>query len=244
MDTLGPMLKTYREKAGLTRKQLAEKTGLAVVTIGQYERGVRHPKEPQLRLLADALDVPWDLLYQIDTPFIPDPNDTWITDDVNIGLQLGPDLGENIRTARKALRMTQAKLAEQVGVSLRTIQQYESGLRRPRIQHLKRLAEIFSVSAYELAPYDKATQSNDDTPTERIRLQVDAVYLEQYYSNQWLRIVTQDGQESLHFYGELNKILSEMTPESIELVTDFAEFIQRREAEYFRRHNSPAETES
>ena len=248
MDDLGSMIKLARERAGLTRKQLAEKTGLAVVTIGQYERGVRNPKEPQLRLLADALGVTTDLFSQLDEPYIPDPVDPespLVDDNESICLPIieyGPNLGENIRSARKASRMTQAELAKRVGVSLRTIQQYESGLRRPRVGHLKRLADIFGTSAYKLAQNDKATQA-DNIPTEKIRLKVEDAYLEKFHGSQWLRVMTQDGKETLHFYGKLNEILSEMTPESVELVADFAEFVRRREAEYFRRSNSPPKTE-
>lgn len=238
--------------SGLTRKQLAEKTGLAVVTIGQYERGVRHPREPQLQLLADALGMSAEDFSpeSLDKPYVPDPTEPDFLDnnDDDDGescqpiIEFGPNLGDNIRLARKAFGMTQTQLAKQVGVALGTIQQYESGLRRPRIHHLQRLAEIFNVSAYELAPHDKFAQA-DDVPTEKNRLQVEAAYLEKKRSSQWLRLITRDGKETLHFCGKLNEILSEMTPESVELVTDFAEFIWRRELEYFRRGNSPTETE-
>lgn len=42
------------------------------------------------------------------------------------------NLGEKIRNARIAKRMSQTELAEQAGVSMRTIQNYESGFRRPK----------------------------------------------------------------------------------------------------------------
>ena len=50
-------LKLARKRAGLTQAQLAEKCGLATVTIQQYERGVRQPSIERLQLIADALNV-------------------------------------------------------------------------------------------------------------------------------------------------------------------------------------------
>ena len=40
----GELIKLARKGKGLTQKQLSEKTGLAVVTIQQYERNLRQPK--------------------------------------------------------------------------------------------------------------------------------------------------------------------------------------------------------
>ena len=258
MDNLGLIIRIAREEAGLTRQQLAEKTGLAVVTIGQYERGVRHPKNPQLQLLADALDVPVNVFSkQFLQSYVPSPDEMPIpgvdyddddNDDELPTIQLGPNLGENIRVARQAAGMTQKQLAEQVGVALVTIQQYESERRRPRISHLQRLAEIFGVSVYDLAPsprFDwlKTVQNGilmeaDDVSksTEKIRLQVDVAYLENHNRNQWLSLMTRDGEESRYFYGQLNDVLYELTPEAIEMVTAFAEFMRQREREYFGKN--------
>jgi transcriptional regulator with XRE-family HTH domain len=59
---LGDRIREYRKQAGLTQKQLGEKLGVSNVNIGQYERGLRNPKLPQLKRIADALDIPFDLL--------------------------------------------------------------------------------------------------------------------------------------------------------------------------------------
>ena len=42
--TEGELIKAARKSRGLTQKQLAEKSGLAVVTIQQYERNLRQPR--------------------------------------------------------------------------------------------------------------------------------------------------------------------------------------------------------
>lgn len=51
----GERIKAARNKAGLKQSELAEKLGVAVITIGQYERGKRQPRLEQLRRIAIAL---------------------------------------------------------------------------------------------------------------------------------------------------------------------------------------------
>lgn len=60
--TVGERIKEYRKQAGLTQKELGDRLGVSNVHIGQYERGLRNPRLPQLKKIADALDIPFDLL--------------------------------------------------------------------------------------------------------------------------------------------------------------------------------------
>ena len=55
------------------------------------------------------------------------------------------ELGERIRVARKSRNMTQAVLAEVVGVKLSTIGMWENGLREPNLDTIEALADIFNV---------------------------------------------------------------------------------------------------
>lgn len=59
---LGQNIKAARKKAGLTQKQLAEKIGVAPITIQQYENGSREPRIATIGKIADALDVTADYL--------------------------------------------------------------------------------------------------------------------------------------------------------------------------------------
>ena len=52
------------------------------------------------------------------------------------------ELGDRIRELRKQSKMTQAELAEKVGVSLMTIRRYESGERVPSIALVEDLARV------------------------------------------------------------------------------------------------------
>ena len=55
--TIGERIQTARKKAGMKQADLAEALGVAVVTIGQYERDKRQPRLEQFKAIASALDV-------------------------------------------------------------------------------------------------------------------------------------------------------------------------------------------
>lgn len=61
----GKHIKAARIAAGLTQAQLAAKCDIATITIRQYESGKRQPRYEQLECLADALDVPLEVLLGI-----------------------------------------------------------------------------------------------------------------------------------------------------------------------------------
>lgn len=54
-NKIGKGIKEFRTLAGLTQKELADKCGLATVTIRQYENGSREPKIETLKKIADIL---------------------------------------------------------------------------------------------------------------------------------------------------------------------------------------------
>lgn len=54
---IGDIIKKLRKEKGLTQKQLAEMTGLAEITIRQYEAKKYIPKHAQLKKLCAALNV-------------------------------------------------------------------------------------------------------------------------------------------------------------------------------------------
>jgi transcriptional regulator with XRE-family HTH domain len=55
--TIGQNIKLARKNAGLTQKQLAEKSGIATITLQQYERDVREPKLETIARIARALNL-------------------------------------------------------------------------------------------------------------------------------------------------------------------------------------------
>src|SRR5262245_35156748 len=62
-------------------------------------------------------------------------------------------LGEWLRRRRKALDLTQDRLADRVGCSVALIRKIESEERRPSAQIAERLAEIFNIPMDERAAF-------------------------------------------------------------------------------------------
>ena len=55
-------------------------------------------------------------------------------------------LADNIKRLRTNADLTQAKLAEMVGVTRATVTQWETGWSQPRMGAIEKLAEVFGVS--------------------------------------------------------------------------------------------------
>ncbi len=60
------------------------------------------------------------------------------------------NIAKNIKSLREAQKMTQAELAERVGVTGATISTYEVGTRMPSYEVLIALAQVFKVSTDNL----------------------------------------------------------------------------------------------
>lgn len=57
MRNYGEIIKEARKNAGLTQKELADNSGVAKITIQQYETGKRQPRLEQLEMLAKAMEM-------------------------------------------------------------------------------------------------------------------------------------------------------------------------------------------
>ena len=72
--------------------------------------------------------------------------------------------GERLQAARKRKNMLQLELAKASGISVRSIQNWESGLRRPsNIESIEKLAAALGVSTSDLVDDNEAflTQAED-----------------------------------------------------------------------------------
>lgn len=65
-ELIAHQIKSARKAAGLTQEELAEKVGLATITIRQYEAGKRVPNNNAWRKIANALDVSESYILGID----------------------------------------------------------------------------------------------------------------------------------------------------------------------------------
>lgn len=80
------------------------------------------------------------------------------------------ELGERVARLRKVRSITQAQLAEALGVSQQTVQAYEVGRRRIPVSTLRLLAKALSVSLDELmAEGERAPVPQLQRQLERIR---------------------------------------------------------------------------
>lgn len=55
---IGKNIKNYRKEKGWSQDELAKKTGMSKISIGNYERGNRCPTVETLQKIADAFEVP------------------------------------------------------------------------------------------------------------------------------------------------------------------------------------------
>lgn len=76
VETEGEKIRAARKSRGLTQKQLAEKSGLAVITIQQYERNLRQPRLENIKKIALALNMLTDDLLSPVTLFATTDFDT------------------------------------------------------------------------------------------------------------------------------------------------------------------------
>lgn len=56
------------------------------------------------------------------------------------------EIGKNIRAARKAVGLTQEELAQRLNVPFQSVSQWERGVRKPKIESLRRIAEAIGTT--------------------------------------------------------------------------------------------------
>ncbi|MCD8154520.1 MAG: helix-turn-helix domain-containing protein [Clostridiales bacterium] len=78
------------------------------------------------------------------------------------------ETAEKIRQLRKRKRMTQKQLAEKAGLAVTTIQQYEAGKYRPKLEACKKLAAALDVGVSEIT---NVYTTDADSLNENIVLQ-------------------------------------------------------------------------
>src|SRR6478735_4596657 len=69
----GDLLRTARERRGMSRNDLGEATGLSYPYISQLETAYRKPSPAAIRKLADALDVSLDEIFAAMEQPAPEP---------------------------------------------------------------------------------------------------------------------------------------------------------------------------
>lgn len=66
--------------------------------------------------------------------------------------------GQRIKAARKGAKMTQAELAEKLGIPYQSVSQWERDTRNPKYETLKKIADAIGVEWYTLVPPEEGTR--------------------------------------------------------------------------------------
>ena len=78
-------------------------------------------------------------------------------------------LGENIKSRREELKLSQEYIAEQLGVSRQAISKWETGQSEPTASNLIQLAEILELNLSELVDPQKNNEEPSTSENERHR---------------------------------------------------------------------------
>ena len=155
-------LRAAREETGLDRAAFAEKIGEYKATYSAWENG-NLPGSGAFPRLAKALGVSTDYLYGLTDDPAPKPVPSVLNQNCgNSESKDGMSFGERLRKARKAAGLTQSDLAEKIGRTAQNVNQYELGLRSPKIETAQTFANALGVSVSELL--DLPIQAYDFAP--------------------------------------------------------------------------------
>lgn len=138
----GDKIKIFRKQQSVTQKQLSEATGLAEITIRQYEANKYIPKIENLRKIAAALGVKLsDLLEPGETVSEYDPSA-----DVLDVLSKKED-GSVIRTISTSVRIGHP--SDPLNIDQQTLLRYFNHLNsKGKKEALKRIHELTQISKY------------------------------------------------------------------------------------------------
>ena len=130
---LGAHLEAARQRAGMRRVDLALRLGVSEETIRLWERGAVQPTPERLARLIPVLAIEASFWQQ-------EPASAGHADDDL------PELARRLRTERTALGLTQAAVAERLGVAQATYAAWETGRARPTARHVDDVAELLGLA--------------------------------------------------------------------------------------------------
>jgi transcriptional regulator with XRE-family HTH domain len=137
---LGLKILEKRKALKMTQVELGKQVGVSGGAISQFEKGISNPTEQTLKKLSHALNYNFELLLNGGTP-----GSNELTHDYSATYP-----GNFIEQARKKKNLSQAQLADLVGVSRASISLYETGAGDPSFRVLGKLAEVLDFSLLTL----------------------------------------------------------------------------------------------
>lgn len=133
---LAQNIKYLRERKGETQKDISSLLKVSEMTISRYESGENEPELKRIVALANHFEVSLDEI---------------ITARMNEEIPL---YLKNLRYFRTKYEMTQRDIAELLGVSQKSISQYEKCERTPTIENVTKMADYFGVTLDQFVKQD------------------------------------------------------------------------------------------
>ncbi len=99
LSALGAFIRAHRSTAGLSLRDLAERTRVSNAYLSQVERGLHEPSITVLRAIADALGVPLESLLARAGAFDSPVPEASATPDTEAAILQDPNLSEPQRVA-------------------------------------------------------------------------------------------------------------------------------------------------
>lgn len=124
-QTPAAMLKYYRQRKGLTTRQLAESVGVVPATVLMYERG-KFPIPYQTAVaMAKVLEIDRNLLFDEFAQFIDYP------------------YSDRLREVRKAYGLNQANFAKKANICYSIYAKWETAVRQPSLKMYEQLVTAY-----------------------------------------------------------------------------------------------------
>ena len=89
-------------------------------------------------------------------------------------------LGQNIAAKRKALKLSQETVAQQLGVSRQAVSKWETGQTEPTAKNLVELAGLFGITVSELVEPEKLTEQAEETRNSILKRNLEIVAVGAY----------------------------------------------------------------
>lgn len=152
-EAMGARMRAARIVRGLSRKQLARLVGRSDTMVMYWEQGATSPVTTTLCTVAAALGVTEaGLLGRVSEAEWSEMLDRMTPEQPLLTARLAERkaLGANILATRQAKRLTQAGLAQRIGVTAPVISQWEHGSRQPSAKTIRKLARALDVTVAAL----------------------------------------------------------------------------------------------
>ena len=128
-------MKKYMQASGKSRKDICQALGISYFTVSDWVNGKKYPRMDKIELLANYFGIQKSDLIELKAP-ASTKGDGIIVE----------NFGERMKSIREAKKLTQEKLARNIGVSASTIGMYEQNRREPDLETLKKIAKILNTS--------------------------------------------------------------------------------------------------